>query len=483
MQEDKIPKIFISYSWSSDNITLPLAERLVSHGVDVVLDKWDLKEGQDKFVFMEKCVNDPEISKVLVICDQKYADKANKRKGGVGDETAIISTEIYGEVSQEKFIPVLAERDEEGNPFVPTYIKSRIYVDLSNDDKYEEEYEKLIRNIYEKPSFKKPKLGSKPEWLEADRTNLFPLQDLIRQLKGASSKRKQDVLVQRFSAQHVEILKSYYDKDVRDGKQVYEIWGELKGVRDYYLDFLDVLLETECDLGNMVCGFFEYLYNTLTDVNSFNSNSISCREAEFDIYKTYIWELFVCTVTFLRNYENYRALNEILSNTYFLNQSGFGGLTKPSNYSQFRHYSRLLEEQYKQNTDKKNLFTLMGNTLCFEREKYPIYTKETLAQADLFLYQVFNAFDLVNNEEGYRGAYWFPTCYVYAREGDNEWTRLKSRKYCEKMCVLFGVTDIDEFKQKISKCTYEREIRYSGSFDSAPAILNCIKIEDIGVIN
>ena len=53
MQEDRVPKIFISYSWSSDWLVVPLAERLVSHGIDVVLDKWDLKEGQDKYAFME----------------------------------------------------------------------------------------------------------------------------------------------------------------------------------------------------------------------------------------------------------------------------------------------------------------------------------------------------------------------------------------------------------------------------------------------
>lgn len=48
LQEDKIPKIFISYSWGSSELVLELAQRLVAHGVDVVLDKWDLKEGQDK---------------------------------------------------------------------------------------------------------------------------------------------------------------------------------------------------------------------------------------------------------------------------------------------------------------------------------------------------------------------------------------------------------------------------------------------------
>ena len=128
MKEDKIPKIFISYSWSSDKLVIPLAERLVSHGVDVVLDKWDLKEGQDKYAFMERCVNDTEISKVLIVCDKAYAQKANDRIGGVGDETVIISSEIYGNMKQEKFIPIIAEKDEEGQPYVPTYIKTRIYI-------------------------------------------------------------------------------------------------------------------------------------------------------------------------------------------------------------------------------------------------------------------------------------------------------------------------------------------------------------------
>ena len=74
-----MPKVFISYSWSSDRLVLELAQRLISHGVDVVLDKWELKEGQDKYAFMERCVNDPDITKVLIICDRVYAQKANNR--------------------------------------------------------------------------------------------------------------------------------------------------------------------------------------------------------------------------------------------------------------------------------------------------------------------------------------------------------------------------------------------------------------------
>ena len=104
LQDDKIPKIFISYSWSRDTLVMDLANRLVSHGVDVVLDKWDLKEGNDKYKFMERCVDDPSITKVLIICDKAYAQKANDRTGGVGDETVIISSEVYGNARQEKFL-------------------------------------------------------------------------------------------------------------------------------------------------------------------------------------------------------------------------------------------------------------------------------------------------------------------------------------------------------------------------------------------
>lgn len=79
------PKIFISYSWHPEENKIrvqQLARRLMSDGVDVILDVWSLKDGQDKYVFMEKMVTDPDINKVLIICNKDYAEKADNRKGG-----------------------------------------------------------------------------------------------------------------------------------------------------------------------------------------------------------------------------------------------------------------------------------------------------------------------------------------------------------------------------------------------------------------
>ena len=40
-----------------------------------------------------------------------------------------------------------------------------------------------------------------------------------------------------------------------------------------------------------------------------------------------------------------------------------------------------------------------------------------------------------------------------------------------------------ELKGKIEKCVYNSEISYLRGWDAAPAILNYIKVEDIGTLN
>lgn len=482
MQEDRIPKIFISYSWSSDEIVLSLAQRLVSHGVEVILDKWDLKEGQDKYAFMEQCVNDPEISKVLIICDKQYATKANERKGGVGDETVIISSEVYGKMNQEKFIPVVVEKDNEGNPWVPTYIKTRIYIDLSDSEKYEEEYEKLLRNIYEKPIYNKPKLGKRPDWLDEEKTNLFPLTDLIRQINGCKSEKKQESCVRKFIDEYIQVLKTYYF-EVTEPKQVYEQFEEMKKVRDIFLDFLPALTSTNMSFSDIICGALENMYNTLTCVKGFDPNAYSASEKNFEIYHIHIWELFICITAYLRHIQDYTSLGEILTNTYFVTSSCLNDSITEENYCVFRFHSRIVEEEYKPSTEYKTKFTLLGDTICNVREKLPIYSRESMAEADLFLYQIKEGLNLVENENSYRLSYWFPTLYVYANGEPCEWKKLKSIKFCTKLFPLFGVTNIEELKQRISKCKYDQGMRYSSSFDSAKAILNTIKVDDIGSLN
>ena len=77
------PKVFISYAWGSDEYqtkVLSFATSLVEDGIDVVLDKWNLSEGNDTNAFMEKCATDQSITNVLMLLDPIYAEKSRWEK-------------------------------------------------------------------------------------------------------------------------------------------------------------------------------------------------------------------------------------------------------------------------------------------------------------------------------------------------------------------------------------------------------------------
>lgn len=483
MQEDRIPKIFISYSWSSLNIVLPLAQRLMSDGVEVVFDKWELKEGQDKYAFMERCVDDPEITKVLIVSDKLYEEKANSRVGGVGDETIIISLEVYGKVNQEKFIPIVVEYDEDGNPCLPTYIRSRIYIDLSNDEIYESEYEKLLRNIYEKPTYTKPQLGNRPKWLDENKTNFFLLISILNQIKNSRTLKKQQSYINKFILEYIKTLKLYYVSDTENGVNVYNSFVEMKKIRNIYLDALSVIEQTECNFSEIICCFFEQIYNTLTSFDGLNIKSSTSNDHETEIYKIHIWELFIYTIAYLRYIQDYKTINKILTHTYFLVPSCFQNTVNATNFCRFRYYSTLIENVYKPTTEYKNKITILGHAVCCEREYLPIFTKDLIAKTDLFLFQVSLVYELTQDEEEWRKNYWFPNCYIYTDSSPFEWKKMKSRDYCRKMCGLFDVKDIDELKTILKNSILNQEIRYSASYYCAPQILNCIDIDEIGTVN
>ena len=164
------PKVFISYAWGTEEYqvrVLSFATDLINDGIDVVLDKWDLSEGNDTYAFMEKCVTDKSITNVLMLLDPIYAEKADGRLGGVGTETQIISSEVYGKVEQDKFIPIVFARDEEGNICKPTYLKALLHFDLSKEENFDTEYQRLVKRLYGIEIYVKPQLGNKPEWIDS----------------------------------------------------------------------------------------------------------------------------------------------------------------------------------------------------------------------------------------------------------------------------------------------------------------------------
>jgi len=144
------------------------ADRLLADGVEIVLDQYDLKEGHDKYAFMEKMVTDPSFTHVLVVCDKAYAEKADARKAGVGTESQIISQEVYKRVDQSKFIPIWCELTLDGEPYLPTFMKSRIGINFSTPELVNENWEQLVRLLFGKPLYQKPETGKPPVYISKD---------------------------------------------------------------------------------------------------------------------------------------------------------------------------------------------------------------------------------------------------------------------------------------------------------------------------
>jgi len=168
------PKIFISYSWDSDahkDWVRALADKLIGHGLDVILDQYDLRGGQDRHVFMEKGVR--EASHVLVVCTPPYVERANDRDRGVGEETSLITPGFYERESTGKeFIPIVRVAGRQHS--TPDYLGSLIYVDFSNYEEFDAAYDKLIRIIYDAPAHPKPPKGTRPDLPPASGPTMSP---------------------------------------------------------------------------------------------------------------------------------------------------------------------------------------------------------------------------------------------------------------------------------------------------------------------
>ena len=155
------PKVFISYSHDSDEHkkwVLNLATKLRRHGVEVTLDQWNLRIGQDLRFFMEQGINSAKL--VLCICSKNYVEKSNNGNGGTGYESMILTQELLRNVNTNYIIPII--RNNTTNQKLPICLGTKLYIDFEEDDKFYDRYRELIERIYSQDKLKKPKLGKNP---------------------------------------------------------------------------------------------------------------------------------------------------------------------------------------------------------------------------------------------------------------------------------------------------------------------------------
>ena len=155
------PNVFISYSHDSDEHkawVLKLASDLRSHGVNAILDIWDLRLGSDLRFFMENGLSEANL--VLCICSEQYVKKVDSGKGGSGYEGMIMTQSFLKNANTEFIISIV--RNNTAVQKVPLAFGSKLYIDFSDDSQYVARYQELLERIYGEDSKKKPPLGKNP---------------------------------------------------------------------------------------------------------------------------------------------------------------------------------------------------------------------------------------------------------------------------------------------------------------------------------
>lgn len=483
------PKVFISYSWkpsTNKQRAIELAEGMINDGINVIIDVWNLAEGQDKYQFMEQMVTDPEIIRVLLICNKDYKEKADQRKGGVGTESLIISDKIYKQADQKKFIPVIFEKDENGVAYLPTFIHSRIYIDLSSEEIFEEKYEKLLRNIFDKPAIRRPPLGTPPAYLLETEPTFLRTSHKVKTVQNAllNEKKNFQVFIDDYYSTFIQALNDFKIniEEIQNPPHIDEVVlkkiDELKSLRDDIINFFETIFTYSAgfDLDKFISfleRLSEYLHNSEGATHPSNSHGY----LSLDQYRFFYNELFLYLTAVMIGKEKFNDLGVILNNSFVL----FDQTTNKAETSSFSIFNQYADSLDKYRNDRLQMKrqSLIAD-LIKQRADNSNYPFERLLECDVLLYYI----EIMKNKEESTWTWyrWFPQTAVYYINSLPILERLVSMRHFEKIKPLFDVQTVIELKQKVERVTALQADKLQRFNYRCPYITHAFDFTKIGTV-
>ncbi|MCY4383866.1 MAG: TIR domain-containing protein [Nitrospinae bacterium] len=465
-------KVFVSYSWSSnehEEWVLRFATNLRQSGVDAILDKWDLREGHEANAFMEKMVSDPEITKVVIVSDRIYSERSDSRKGGAGTEAQIISKEIFQKEDQNKFVAVVTEKDDNGDPCLPAYYSSRKYIDFSDESRFSESFEQLLRWIADKPFHKKPELGNPPAYLNESEN--------VVSLSTSASKRRAYDAITNLRGQEYPAAKEYFELFTRELEKFRldpmvdpltdDMLTNIQSFLPYRDECLDVVRAisryTKDDrFSDLLHAFFERLARYFEAPEDIGSH----KEFAFDNYKFFAYELFLhCGVLFIAE-ERYDLFNVLIERQYYIERRADFGSDPMVAFTVFRQYLKSLDYRNRQLDLRR--YSVAADMLKERAASSGIEFRKIMEVDFIFFLRA----GLAAN-----GSYtkWWPETLVYlgfAHRAFEIFERSRSSRYFEKIRPLLGNATKADLEHLIAG--YEEApntLRMWDGFQIAPDIL------------
>lgn len=446
------PKAFLSYAWTSPehiDWVIKLATDLRTQGVDVILDKWKLREGHDANAFMEQMMSDKSVTRVIMVCDELYCRKANDRQGGVGTEAQIISPTLYEKKEQDKFVAVVKEKGADGRALVPIFYGARVYIDLSDPDRYSEGVEQLLRWIFDKPQFVEPPLGNRPDFLDQPSEQRAGDSQTLRRAMDA---------LKRGSQNAAALADDYFNSVLNDLESIRIPFTEdLIEFENQLLSSIDAFLPTRneiVELFSAICVYTDnedasdIVVNFLEKFARFQfrpDHVTRYRNSDWDNYKFLANELFLYLVAVLIKRGKFDFLNRIFSATFFIP----GSHSSQGAIGTFCIFSGFVDSlQYRNDRLKLRRVSLKAD-MFKERCNGSVVDFQEIMQADLVSYLRYKIDELNGVDMRSR---WFPQTLIYAGSFSGAFelfVRATSKSYFEKIKLIFAVKTAPEFIEKL----------------------------------
>ncbi|RKI81364.1 TIR domain-containing protein [bacterium 0.1xD8-71] len=454
--------VFVSYCHKdvTEEWIDKLATSLGQYGINCIVDIYDLQLGQDLNYFMEQI---KKVDKVLILLGKEYKERANDRKAGVGTETQIISNDVYNDVEQTKFIPIVVNKDENEEAYLPYYLESRLYTDFSNDDLFAEKLNELIRQIHKLPKRVKPPVLDPPSSLI--RYNSVVSAVLINENLSF------DELKMTILEEMGNIKSTYEEYDKEKDEIILKKIEDSKELRDVYIKCLCKMLDKNNIEVEDIVSLFEETYNVAYDVGNgtfYTSQNDSC--------KFLLQEMIIYTVAILFKKRCFEEMVRLIKTTYF-----------PEAIDQYTRNGIRIDEFY------YTLESLETRNKRLKLNRRSLHADIILQRAfikdinlDFSDIQLADCLILVLTEWFYRKennyAYWYPVTSVYAQNNGF----LKFRKYLisksrfKFVQNLFEVNNEKEFILRYNELSsiFEND-KNARFYRSTPSICSIVKPDEL----
>jgi hypothetical protein len=165
-KEPSVPnKVFISYSHDSEQHSqrvLALANQLRQHGVDAEIDQYETRPPQGWPRWCEEQLRPESSEHVLVVCTETYLKRIEGKvpadEGlGVFWEGGVISSYLYEDKGNTRFIPILFNRGDDD--YIPRPLKDATRYRIGAFEFSDAGYKALYRELTHQPAVEKPPLG------------------------------------------------------------------------------------------------------------------------------------------------------------------------------------------------------------------------------------------------------------------------------------------------------------------------------------